>query len=367
MERIQKAVKSMEISEQKKKMILENSRNEAAGRCRRRKGTRMAGAAVAACLAVSGVFFAGALNRGETVTGFTVYAKEAEGMQKVDLTRESAVSLEKTETPLGEGYEIKVLLDEGWKYICAPSEESFGLETVFTQGDTLYWLPDGGWTDRAEICDENGEKLDWKPDTEPDSVDVMYSVFDEDDNLRYTVKLQLSRQDGEADLTILGVDSYPAESKTLDVITESDEISRIAEENPRVKEALLENEVLAEITDVTESREAEEIYRDDSDVETVLDQNDRSCLVFISGEGAKIRENPNIESKSVAEIGSNERIWAVLSGDYVIKDKFLWWEVLDSSRECSGWIAGDYLYLYPGEPEKGEVKVDMETFQYKTN
>ena len=286
-------------------------------------------------------------------------------MLTVDLASDGTVRLEKTETPLGEGYEIKVLLDEGWEYICTPSEESSGLETVFTQGDTLYWLPDGGWTDSAEIYDENGEKLEWKPETVMDSADIVYSVFDGDENLRYTVKLQLSRQDEEAELTVLGVDSYPAESKTLDVITEPDEISRIAEENPRVKKALLENEVLAEITDVTESREVEEIYRDDPDVETVLDQNDGSCLVFISGEGAKIRENPDMESESAAEIGANERIWAVLSGDYVIKDKFLWWEVLDSSKECSGWIAGDYLYLYPGEPEKGEVEVDMETFQYK--
>lgn len=370
MERIQKIAKRVGMNEEKKKMILENSRKEATERHRRRKRMGLAGAAAAACLVMvmSRLFFAGSTNMSimcEMISGFTVYAKEAEGMQKVDLTRDGTVRLEKTETPIGEGYEIEVLLDEGWEYVCTPSEETSGLETVFTQGNTLFWLPDGSWTDSAEIYDEKGEKLDWKPETVADSVDIVYSVFDEDENLRYTVKLQLSRQEGEADLTVLGVDSYPTESKTLDVITEPDEISRIAEGNPRVKASLLENEVLAEITEVTESREVEEIYRNDPDVETALDQNGRVCLVFISGEGAKIREDPDIESKGVAEIGSNERIWAVLSGDYVIKDKFLWWEVLDSSEKCSGWIADDYLYLYPGEPEEGEVEVDMEIFQYK--
>ncbi len=365
MERIQKIAKRVEMNEEKKKMILENSRKEATERSGMRKRMRLAGAVAAACLILSVLFYEGTTNMCEMVSGFTVYAKEAEGMQKVDLTRDGTVRLEKTETPLGEGYEIEVLLDEGWEYVCTPSEENSGLETVFAQGDTLYWLPDGGWIDSAEIYDENGEKLDWKSETVTDSVDIVYSVFDEDENLRYTVKLQLSRQEGEADLTVLGVDSYPTESKTLDVITEPDEISRIAEENPRVKEALLENEVLAEITEVTESREAEEIYRNDPDVETALDQNDRACLVFISGEGAKIRKNPDMKSECAVEIGTNERIWAVLSGDYVIKDKFLWWEVLDSSKECSGWIAGDYLYLYPGEPDVEDVEVDMEIFQYK--
>ena len=131
----------------------------------------------------------------------------------------------------------------------------------------------------------------------------------------------------------------------LKVITDEEEISRITLENPEIKKYLEQNEPFAELEIITDQSEIKKIWEENPDVKALMQSETHYYLAYVKGTGVRLRSLPSTSAVINGLLYETENDWVLLNDNYSLNEKYLWWEVEDSSIGFSGLIANDYIYL----------------------
>lgn len=65
----------------------------------------------------------------------------------------------------------------------------------------------------------------------------------------------------------------------------------------------------------------------------------------VTGDGVALRREPGTDSERVGLLYKGEGAWVVTSGEYQIKDGYIWMKVTSSSIGHTGWVAKKYLQV----------------------
>ncbi len=65
----------------------------------------------------------------------------------------------------------------------------------------------------------------------------------------------------------------------------------------------------------------------------------------VTGDGVALRREPGTDSERVGLLYKGEGAWVVTSGEFEIKDGYVWMKVTKSSIGHTGWVALNYLKI----------------------
>lgn len=211
MNRYEEIIQSIRIDAESGKRILDESKRIAADRMKRSKRHKryVAGCFIAigigsACLAMR------QSNIKDGVFPLTVYAQEIKGEEAVKLKEGQFVYLEKVTTPLGEGYAIKVKAGKNYSYKIRIEDTDYGMDTIFSKEGSLYWIPDYWTRDNFQIYNEKGELLENYNAAKDSKAKVTYDVYDEENVLRASMTVELSKKEQEGVIKIVELHTYPS-------------------------------------------------------------------------------------------------------------------------------------------------------------
>lgn len=142
----------------------------------------------------------------ETLYPIKVYAQET---SEIILSEQEEFFLEKTQTPLGFGYELYAATDAGYHYTNTVEDVGYGIDTIFSDKNHIYWIPDCWKNIDNKIYDEKGTQLDNSGATKDYKARVSYCVYDELNILRMKIVIELSENAGKGSGKILKLISYP--------------------------------------------------------------------------------------------------------------------------------------------------------------
>ena len=140
-----------------------------------------------------------------------VYAQDLSGASEIDLIPDKTFTLEKIQTPLGEGYSLYISANDGYycETICNDSDD--GLEQIFSDEDYIYWIPDYWKNKDMRIYDAEGNILDPQDlfSVSDQTATITYCVYNERDSLQFQMTVSLREIDGVGKGEILSLVSYP--------------------------------------------------------------------------------------------------------------------------------------------------------------
>lgn len=142
----------------------------------------------------------------ETLYPIKVYAQET---SEIILSEQEEFFLEKTQTPLGFGYKLYAATDAGYHYTNTVEDIGYGIDTIFSDKNHIYWVPDYWKNIDNKIYDEKGTQLDNSGATKDYKARVSYCVYDEQNILRMKIVIELSENAGKGSGKILKLISYP--------------------------------------------------------------------------------------------------------------------------------------------------------------
>lgn len=207
----QELFENIVLSDIEKSRILESGKREAAHRIEKWKQTRNR----VACFIIIGGISVGIISSympaRKSMMPITVYAQEVDGEKELPLEKEYVYKIEKTKTPLGMGYQLNVTTEDG--YYCTKHIEgiSHGLDTIFENEDSIYWIPDYWKYNNIKIYDDAGNVVTNINAVKDGKARVSFSVFDDTDRLRSEMVLELSEEAGKGTAKIIELKSYPIE------------------------------------------------------------------------------------------------------------------------------------------------------------
>lgn len=211
MNRYEEIIQSIHIDGECRERILDESKHIAADTIKRNKRHRryVAGCFIAmgiscACLALR------QSNIKDSVFPLTVYAQEIKGEEAVKLEEGQFVYLEKVTTPLGEGYAIKVKAVKNYSYKIRIEDTDYGMDTIFSKEGSLYWIPDYWTRDNFQIYNEKGELLENNNATKDSKAKVTYDVYDDENVLRASMTVELSKKERQGVVRIVELNTYPS-------------------------------------------------------------------------------------------------------------------------------------------------------------
>lgn len=163
-----------------------------------------------------------------------------------------------------------------------------------------------------------------------------------------------------------------AESKEplakLEVITDKDEIARIVAENPRIEVYLDQNEPFAELEVIEDEDEIQRIWDENPDVKKIMEEREYTCLAAVKGEGVRLRNTPSTSGTINGLLYESRNDWVLLNDNYSLNEKYIWWQVIDSSIGYPGWVVNDYIYLsVDANDARGNntvPEIDFDTFKF---
>lgn len=125
-----------------------------------------------------------------------VYA--AEGNKMVRLRLNEKVYLEKEKTPLGYGYALEIHVENGRYYYTIEGEENLNADNIFSNGNKIFWMPDGMNTMNFRDQDGNIIKI---PAANSSALNI--KVCDSEGREVEKVTLLLERKDGKCSAEML--------------------------------------------------------------------------------------------------------------------------------------------------------------------
>lgn len=63
----------------------------------------------------------------------------------------------------------------------------------------------------------------------------------------------------------------------------------------------------------------------------------------VTGDGVALRREPGLDGERLGLLYPGEGAWVITSGEFVLKDGYVWMEVTSSSLGLPGWVAQKYL------------------------
>lgn len=203
------------LSEKKKIQIIENAHQIAR---QRKKALKLRYYSAVFLLLIIGItgFFANGHYGIIDEYPIKVYAQDLSGASEIDLKTEKTFTLEKIQTPLGEGYSLYISANDGYycETVCNASDD--GLEQIFSDENYIYWIPDYWQNKDIKIYDAEGNLLDPQDlfSVSDQTATITYCVYNEDDSLQFQTTIALREIDGVAKGEILSLTSYPEELET---------------------------------------------------------------------------------------------------------------------------------------------------------
>ena len=85
-----------------------------------------------------------------------------------------------------------------------------GVDTIFSKEECLYWIPDYWKSDNFQIYNEKGELLEYYNATKDSKAKVTYDVYDEQEVLRASMTVELSKKEQQGVMKILELHTYPS-------------------------------------------------------------------------------------------------------------------------------------------------------------
>lgn len=198
------------LSEKKKNQIIENAHQIAAQRKKTAKLRYRSAVLLLLIIGITGLFMNGNYGIVDEYP-IKVYAQDLSGASEIDLIPNKTFTLEKIQTPLGEGYSLYVSANDGYycKTVCNASDN--GLEQIFSDKDYIYWIPDYWKNEDIKIYDAEGNLLDSQNQfsVSDRAATVTYCVYNGNDRLQLQMTVSLREIDGLGKGEILSLTSYP--------------------------------------------------------------------------------------------------------------------------------------------------------------
>ena len=211
MNRYEKIIHSIRMDAEGRKRILDESKRIAEDRMKRNKRHKRY---AAGCLIAIGISSACLTLRQSNIKDgvfpLTVYAQEIKGEEEVKLKEGQFEYLEAVNTPFGEGYAIKVKAGENYSYKNRIEDTDYGVDTIFSKEECLYWIPDYWKSDNFQIYNEKAELLEYYNATKDSKAKVTYDVYDEQEVLRASMTVELSKKEQQGVMKILELHTYPS-------------------------------------------------------------------------------------------------------------------------------------------------------------
>lgn len=198
------------LSEKKKVQIIENAHQIAK---QRKKALKLRYCSAVFLLLIIGItgFFANGHYGIMDEYPIKVYAQDLSGASEIDLIPDKTFTLEKIQTPLGEGYSLYISANDGYycETICNDSDD--GLEQIFSDEDYIYWIPDYWKNKDMRIYDAEGNILDPQDlfSVSDQTATITYCVYNERDSLQFQMTVSLREINGVGKGEILNLVSYP--------------------------------------------------------------------------------------------------------------------------------------------------------------
>lgn len=198
--------KKVVLNEDVKKRIIQDGRQEVV----KRKKKMRAGRSIAAAVLVVGIMTVpwNGLQKGYQWP-LKVYAQDVSKGEEVDLDKEGTFTMEKKETPLGLGYELYALVEDGYYFKIITDDAGYGADTIFLDENHVYWFPDYWKNDNIQVYDANGNLKNADEDTRDKKARVTYCVYDEQERLRMQMTVQLCEDGNIGKGEIVELISYP--------------------------------------------------------------------------------------------------------------------------------------------------------------
>ena len=363
----------IKMDEKEYKEIYVQCRRKYQYRVRQQKVKRSGAVSVLLILLAVGIWMITA-DMNQTV----VYATGQNG--RVQLKEGEKVELKEEMTPLGRGYSFEIHLGNGDWYEVIEGTENQNAMNIFSNGDTVYWIPDGISPDRIKTEEGTEIQMD-KADRSVLRIRVYHEEEAED------ILLILGREEQEAfvELTKGQEESFvrsevstekvleTAERKeygnsedeplaNLQVIAEKEEIEKIISEKTEIKQYLEQNEPFADFEVITDEAILKNIWSENPSVKELMDQNPEYKAAYVKNNKVNLRKEPSLKAAVKQNISAGD--WVILNQKYSVNEKFLWWEA-ETASGSKGWIANDYRYLIAAENlNESQTEVDFETLKF---
>lgn len=156
-------------------------------------------------------------------------------------------------------------------------------------------------------------------------------------------------------------------SANLEVVTDKENINKIVSENPRIQKYLDQNEVFADLEIITDRNEIEKIWEENPDIKTLMNSREYYSLAYVKGNGVRLRNTPSTSGEINGLLYETRKDWVLLNDNYSLNEKYIWWQVDDSSIGYPGWIVNDYIYLSASKSVEKAVSVpeiDFDTLKF---
>lgn len=152
----------------------------------------------------------------------------------------------------------------------------------------------------------------------------------------------------------------------LEVVTDKETINKIVSENPRIQKYLDQNEVFADLEIITDQNEIEKIWEENPDVKTLM-KSKEYYLAYVNRNKVCLRNTSSTSGVINGLLYENRKDWVLLNDNYFVNEKYIWWQVSDSSIGYAGWIVNDYIYLSAAK-SKGRAdtvpEIDFDTLKF---
>ncbi|MDD3140332.1 MAG: hypothetical protein PHX08_15360, partial [Lachnospiraceae bacterium] len=125
-----------------------------------------------------------------------VYASGTQGAVKMEVGH--TVILEKQETPMGEGYALRLVLGKNQYYYSLTDETNVCPDNIFQKGNMMYWFPDG--LRGGNFRDEDNSVIQL-PSTEKSTLKI--NVYDGENKVEELI-LVLEKQGNTCSVELLG-------------------------------------------------------------------------------------------------------------------------------------------------------------------
>lgn len=152
----------------------------------------------------------------------------------------------------------------------------------------------------------------------------------------------------------------------LEVVTDKETINKIVSENSRIQKYLDQNEVFADLEIITNQNEIEKIWEENPDVKALM-KSKEYYLAYVNRNKVRLRNTSSTSGVIRGLLYENRKDWVLLNDNYSVNEKYIWWQVSDSSIGCTGWIVNDYIYLSAAKSKGRAVmvpEIDFDTLKF---